>query len=93
MTMVTEIFPASIAESLAPEGPPVEPIRLEDSVGAVRFNPESDITALETALILNMMMRMMMPRSPLQPGIFAWRSYLSRHMLMRHFEAVPKSAG
>lgn len=91
--MVTEIFPGSIAASLAPEGDPVEPIRFEDSVGMVRFNPESDITALEAALIGNLFCRMMLPRSPLQPLPLAWRSYLARHMLMRHFEAVPKSAG
>ena len=91
--MVSEIFPGSIAASLAPEGPPVEPVRFEDSVGAVRFNPESDITALEAALIMNLMVRALIPRSPLQPGPLAWRSYLARHMLMRHFEPVPKSAG
>lgn len=83
--MVAEIFPTL---AVVAEGAEIAPLRFEDSTGAMRFRPLSNITAYETALLLQLFLRMSF--DPAQGGAMAWRAYLQRHMLLQHFEPLMK---
>lgn len=86
--MVAEIFPKL---PVIDEGAQIGPLALNDSVGAVEFIPEQDITALEAVLISQLFTRLTM--HGVNSGAMAWRAYLQRNMLMRHFEPVMKGKG
>lgn len=86
--MVAEIFPAL---AVTDEGAPIEPLQFEDSVGKVTFQPMDNITGIEAVLIAQLFTRMTM--HGVNAGPMAWRAYLQRTMLMRHFEPVMKGRG
>lgn len=86
--LVAEIFPSL---PITDEGAPIDPIELRDSVGTVHFQPCHDITGLEAVLIAQLFTRLTM--HGVNSGPKAWRAYLQRTMLMRHFEPVMKGKG
>lgn len=86
--MVAEIFPTL---AVTDEGAPIKPLQFEDSVGKVTFHPLDNITGIEAVLISQLFTRMTM--HGVNAGAMAWRAYLQRTMLMRHFEPVMKGRG
>jgi hypothetical protein len=84
--MVAEIFPDIPTQD---EGTPIEQLVFTDSVGSMTFLPQTDITPLEAVLISQLFTRMTM-HGVATGGPMAWRAYLQRTMMMRHFEPVLK---
>lgn len=59
---------------------------LLDNKGSVTYEPQEDITAYESALIMRMLFRLTLGNSyGLTPD---WRAFLEEHKLTRHFPPV-----
>ena len=66
----------------------IGPVVLEANDGTkAQFMPQSDITPLETALLLQMFIRMVTP-TPLGSPIKDWPAFIAAHGLERHFVAI-----
>ena len=72
---------SGVASMISPLGPrPIGDLFLEDQTGSVRFAPQEDMTARESAWLSVLL------ATYAAGGNGDWRSYLLDHGLQRHFQ-------